>query len=238
MKTTILALAVVFFGVTSIADGAITLLPWTSTETDKFTQHGRVGGDVWVGNTLTLTHIVGENFASSSSDDGQVFVFPNIDSQFVVGIHFEASSSLEFSRALVQFTGRNRDDGTEIASQVISEILITDTGGIAGSWDLSTWIARARGVYFDIPETTVNGVTSVDFFFFPEVFTFPINNIIFFGDGSQPDGTHLAGTTTYANVSWLVSDDPPTGPIEFVPEPSSFLLAAFAVFGFGCRRRR
>ena len=68
MKATILAVALlVFSGVVSIADGAITLLPWTSTEIDKFAQHNDA---VWVGNTLTLTFEGANNNSPHSSTDG------------------------------------------------------------------------------------------------------------------------------------------------------------------------
>ncbi len=123
-----------------------------------------------------------------------MFVFPNVDIRFVVGIHFKVSSSLSLSRALVQLTGRNWDDGTQFSNTVTNEIRLVPDGTTDAAYDLSEWTFTSAfpQIFIDIPETTVNGVTSVDFLFSPKIFTFPVNHIRFFADSRQPDGTRTS----------------------------------------------
>ena len=140
----------------------------------------------------------------------------NFIPQNAVGISFDVSSTTDIARIHVGATGFGATGFPSQLEVIGQHSIITLEDNMDFSANIHGFLPGVDQGY-DIPESTKNGVTTVEWFFIQELIDSPNLQMWF-----NADGRGLAGTTTFSNVSWIMR-----------PEPGAITIEPYAIILFG-----
>ena len=190
-----------------------TLQPWSLETTKLFDTDVQAGG--WFGDSLVLNYL--DNYSARSSTISEPV---NFIPQNAVGISFDVSSTTDIARIHVGATGFG-------ATGFPSQLEVIGQHSIITLEDNMDFSANIRGFLpgvnrgYDIPESTKNGVTTVEWFFIQELIDSPNLQMWF-----NADGRGSAASTTFSNVSWIMRPEPGA-----ITEPYTIILFIVGTLG-------
>jgi len=198
---------------------ATILQAWTATETTLF--FGSLPTNFeWLENTLILNYI---SYDGSGKDTAYVSTYTHPDNFIpanAVGVSFMVSQSTNVGRVQLATQGYSADGYFIFQHDIYTPN--NDMNFVANILSFQYGMDEC----YDIPESTENNITHVNFIFLEDLINSPKVNFIFYADSRGS-----AGTTTFSDVSWIISEgdmsplpSPFHNPIEPIPEPSTILL--------------
>jgi len=247
-----ITIAVIVCVTSALACGDM-LQPWTIAETSLFSTTDSPpanGGSGWFGNTLVLNYGGGDGSVSQRDGSSETGTVLNFIPSNAIGFSFGVSATTQSGRIQVWAQKWSVADEFIFQQDVYNRQFDMDFSGNVNSLFSSGPDAVSPIDYsYDIPESTLNGITTVEFIFIQDLVGAPVSKFRFVADSRDPfsptNNILLAGATTFSDVSWIISDGgssplpSPFGPNpNVVPLPGSVLLVVFAVGYSGVRLKR
>ncbi|MCP4258686.1 MAG: hypothetical protein GY774_14475 [Planctomycetes bacterium] len=229
MKRQSVLVLVVLLGMVNIAS-ADTHQPWTATETSLFSTtdyHPKNIGSGWFDNNLILNYGVWDG-TSGGDGSSETYLLQDFIPTDAIGISFGVSSDTQLARIHVWAQKFSVADEFLFQHGVITLQNNMDFSANINSLFSSGPDAVSPIDYsYDIPESTLNNITTINFIFTQDMVDAPVSKFRF-----AADGRGMAGTTTFSDVGWIIFDgDSSPLPSPFAPNPCLVPVPSAVILG-------
>jgi hypothetical protein len=236
-RTILMLVMLILLGMSIVASADI-LQQWNTTETSLFSTTDSLPtniGSGWFGNTLVLNYGVwdGDSGGDCRSTTTELQDFIPTDA---IGISFDVSSDTQLSRIHVWVQKWTAEDFIFQHGVITLQDNMDFSANVNSLFSSGPDAVSPIDYWYDIPESTLGGITTVDFIFIQDMIGAPFSKYSF-----AADGRGSAGTTTFSNVSWIIFDEdsnPLPSPFAPIPIPSAVILGGIGLAYSGLRLRK